>query len=145
MKVAIWLAASVVLVVIVIVVIGWLLPVRHEASVSRTFAHPPEVLYRLIADRDAYQHWWSSDPRIASDVLQATPSRRFVTRITDPEQPFGGTWTFDIVPDGTGCRVTITERGEVYNPVFRFVSRFILGHHATMNSFMNAATQHLNH
>ena len=36
MKVAIWLAASVVLVVIVIVVIGWLLPVRHEASVSRT-------------------------------------------------------------------------------------------------------------
>ena len=143
MKLAIWVGVVLVAVIGVVVVIGWWLPVAHEASVTRTFTQPPDVLYRLIADRNAYQHWWSGDPGIASDVLQATPSRRFATRISDPDQPFGGTWTFDIVPEGTGSRVTITERGEVYNPVFRFVSRFILGHHATMRSFMDAASAHL--
>jgi len=143
MKVLVWIAASLVVMVVLVVVIGWLLPVGHEASVSRVFAQPPEVLYRLIADRDAYPQWWSGDPRIKSDVLQATPSRRFVTRIADPEQPFGGTWTFDIVADGTGSRVTITERGDVYNPVFRLVSRFVLGHHATMNGFLDAAAERL--
>src|SRR5688500_13617192 len=100
MKVLIWIAASLLAVVIVVLVIGWLLPVAHEASVTRTFTQPPDVLYRLIADREAYPQWWSGDPRIRSEVLQATPSRRFVTRITDRDQPFGGSWTFDIAPEG---------------------------------------------
>jgi hypothetical protein len=34
--------------------------------------------------------------------------------------------------------VQITERGEVYNPVFRFVSRFIMGHSATASAFLKA-------
>jgi hypothetical protein len=143
MRVALWVAGSVVVVILLVVVIGWLLPVRHEASVTRTFAHAPDVLYRLIADRDAYTHWWSDDPRILSEVLQATPPRRFVTRIADPDQPFGGTWTFEIAAEGAGSRVTITERGEIYNPVFRFVSRFVIGYRGTMTSFLNAAAARL--
>jgi hypothetical protein len=34
--------------------------------------------------------------------------------------------------------VQITEDGEVYNPVFRFVSRFILGHTRTMDFYLRA-------
>jgi hypothetical protein len=30
----------------------------------------------------------------------------------------------------------ITEDGEVYNPVFRFVSRFVMGHTATMDKYL---------
>jgi hypothetical protein len=34
--------------------------------------------------------------------------------------------------------LTITENGEVYNPLFRFVSRFIIGQTATMDGYIKA-------
>ena len=30
----------------------------------------------------------------------------------------------------------MAEDGEVYNPIFRFVSRFVMGHHATMDRYL---------
>ncbi len=36
-----------------------------------------------------------------------------------------------------GTRVRVTEDGEVYNPLFRFVSRFIMGHTATMDRYLD--------
>jgi hypothetical protein len=67
------------------------------------------------------------------------PPRRMVTRIADPDLPFGGGWTFELEPaDGPqgGTSVRITEDGEVYNPVFRFVSRFVLGHTRSMERYL---------
>ncbi|MGH9420710.1 MAG: hypothetical protein ACRD3J_12105, partial [Thermoanaerobaculia bacterium] len=62
----------------------------------------------------------------------------FVTVITDKGIPFGGSWDYRILPDGTGSRITITENGEVYNPIFRFVSRFVIGHTATLDKYLSA-------
>ena len=59
-----------------------------------------------------------------------------VARIADPSLPFGGTWTYRIVPAAAGSQVTITEDGEVYNPFFRFMSRFVFGHAATIEEFV---------
>ena len=143
MKVAAWIAAPVVAIIVLLTVVGWLLPVGHEASVSRTFAAPADAVYKIIEDRGAYPQWWHDDPGIKSEVVEAMPPRRFATRIVDPEQPFGGNWTFDIVPDGQGSRLTIAERGEVYNPTFRFVSRFVVGHEGTIDSFMDALAERL--
>ena len=39
-----------------------------------------------------------------------------------------------------GSDLTITEDGEVHNVIFRFMSRFVFGHTATMDTFLN----HLN-
>ncbi len=50
--------------------------------------------------------------------------------------PFGGTWTFDIEPAGTGTQLTITEDGIVRNPIFRFVSRFVFGHYKTQETYL---------
>jgi hypothetical protein len=36
--------------------------------------------------------------------------------------------------------VTITERGEVYDPLFRFMSKFVFGHTSTMDSCLAAPT-----
>ena len=58
-----------------------------------------------------------------------------VTRIADPKLPFGGTWTYRLAPAAGGTQVTITEDGEVYNPFFRFMSRFVFGYQATLNEF----------
>ena len=68
--------------------------------------------------------------------------RRFVTRIVG-ETAFGGTWTMEIVPISTGSRLTITERGEIYNPIFRTLARFVFGHTSTMESCLTAARKKL--
>ena len=47
-------------------------------------------------------------------------------------QPVGNTYC----ASGSGTRVSITERGEVYNPIFRFLSRFVFGHTGTMETYL---------
>jgi hypothetical protein len=77
-------------------------------------------------------------------VAEASPPTRFVTKIDDPGQPFGGTWTFEIAPLGDArARLTLTERGEIYNPIFRFMARFVFGYTATLDSFLGAAEKRL--
>ena len=77
-----------------------------------------------------------SDGSIVYETDSVVPGKRLVNRIADPSLPFGGRWTYDLAPDGDGTRLTITENGEVYNPVFRFVSRFIMGHTRTIDQFL---------
>lgn len=63
---------------------------------------------------------------------------KMVTRIIDEALPFGGTWTFEVVPEGTGTRLRLTEDGHVKPALFRFVSR-VIGHDATMKKYLSAA------
>ena len=51
---------------------------------------------------------------------------------------FGGTWTYELTPVGRATLLRITERGEVYNPVFRVMSRFVFGHTATIDAYLAA-------
>jgi hypothetical protein len=61
-----------------------------------------------------------------------------VVKIADPKLPFGGTWTYEVIPSEGGTRLRITERGEVYNPIFRFISHFIIGQTRTMDEYLAA-------
>lgn len=143
----------------VVAVVGWMLPVAHVASGSSVVPQPVEAVFIRIADVAAYPTWWpdvtrvdvllSVDGRsrfrehmstgaIVFETVEAASPRRFVSRIADPDQPFGGTWTFELAPEATGTRVTITERGEVYNPIFRFMSRFVFSQTSTLESCLAA-------
>jgi hypothetical protein len=73
------------------------------------------------------------------------PPRRLIGRIADPSLPFGGSWTYDVVREGAGSRVMITEDGVVRNPVFRFMSRFVFGHHATQEAYLRALGRKFGH
>ena len=42
----------------------------------------------------------------------------------------------ELIPRGDSTTLRITENGEVYNPVFRFVSRFVFGHSATIEKYL---------
>jgi hypothetical protein len=75
---------------------------------------------------------------ITFEQQESIPERRFVARIADTDQGFGGTWTYDIEPATNGSRVTITERGFVTNPLFRFMSRFVFGYHGTQEAYLRA-------
>ena len=120
----------------VIAIVGYVLPVNHEVSRSGDFDHPPETVYALIADLPNYRAWWPENDTTV-EVVEAVPPSRFVTRIVG-ETAFGGTWTMEIVPTVSGSRLMVTERGAVYNPIFRTLAKYVFGHTSTMESFLKA-------
>jgi uncharacterized protein YndB with AHSA1/START domain len=149
--------------VLLIVVIGWSLPVKHQATSEVTINTSPALLYKLITDVERYPDWRSSvkrterlpdsagrtrfreiggDGTILYEVETAEPNRRIVTRIADRSLPFGGTWTYELIPRGDSTMLRITENGEVYNPLFRFVSRFVMGHTRTIDTYLRDVAQH---
>jgi hypothetical protein len=80
---------------------------------------------------------------IPYETVESVPSQRFVTRITDPALPFGGQWSIDLAPLPKGTRVTITERGEIYNPIFRVFAHFVFGYTATIDAYLHALQRRL--
>jgi hypothetical protein len=120
-----------------VAIIGYFLPVAHEVSRSAELPKPPEAVYALVSDLKNYPAWWPEN-EVTVEVVEAVPPRKFVTRIVG-ETAFGGTWTMEIAPTSSGSRLTITERGEVYNPIFRTLARFVFGHAATIESCLAAA------
>ena len=146
-------------VILVVVIIGYLLPQNHVASVSARYAAPPDAIWSSLTDIQAFPQWrpgvvrveplpdengqggWREHQKhdaVSYRVVEADPPRRFVVRIADKNLPYGGTWTYDVAPDGAGTRLTITERGEVYNPIFRCISRFVIGYTGTMEGVLRA-------
>ena len=141
MRWAKWIAVSLVAIVALAALVGSFLPVGHEASRSAEFSRPPQEVFALISDVPNYKQWWpEGETRVA--VVESVPPTRFVTKIVD-ETAFGGTWTMEIVPTPAGARLTITERGEIYNVIFRTLSRFVFGYTGTMESCLTAAQKKL--
>lgn len=140
------------------VAVGALLPVAHTATTDRVVRGPPEAVWAVMTDVESFPSWrpglkrverlepvdglpvWREHASTGSMTLQVTelePGRRMVARIADEGLPFGGTWTYELEAAGGGTRIGITEDGEVYNPFFRFVSRFIIGYEGTMNAYLD--------
>jgi hypothetical protein len=137
--------------------VGSRLPQGHVATKQATVGAPPEVVWAAVTDLDAYPSWRSGVTRIERlpdragratwiehgghgaitfTIDRAEPPRLLVVRIADPALPFGGAWTYEIAPAPEGARLTISENGEVYNPIFRFMSRFVFGHEATIATYL---------
>jgi uncharacterized protein YndB with AHSA1/START domain len=151
--------AAVAGVVLLVVVVGMLLPKEHTARSHATINAPPDSVWRALTDVAAFPAWRDDVSRvemlpsangrkgwreigkhgaITFEESAADPPRRLVARIADPTLPFGGSWTYDVASEAAGSRVTITEDGVVHNPVFRFMSRFVFGHHATQEAYLRA-------
>jgi uncharacterized protein YndB with AHSA1/START domain len=138
---------------------GATLPVEHTASRSATLSSPPDAIWAVISDPGRFPSWrkdvdsvevlpqrngrpaWreiSGGQRMTFEVTESETPSRLVTTIADKGLPFGGSWEYVIAPAASGSRITITEHGEVYNPVFRFVSRYVMGHTKTLDSYLTA-------
>jgi hypothetical protein len=135
------IGVSLIVIVGVIALIGFFLPVDHEASRSAEIPRPPDTVFALFSEPNNYRSWWPG-ASVKSEVVESRPPNRIVTRVVGETQ-FGGTWTIDIVPTSSGSRVTITEHGEIYNVVFRALSKFVFGYSSTMASCLAAAAKQL--
>lgn len=138
--------------------VGALLPVEHRAMREAVYRVPRDTLFAALMDVERFPEWRSGlkriqraaaaegkpryvevsgDGEILYEVAEAVAGRRLVTRIADPKLPFGGTWTYELEDAPAGTLLRITEDGEVYNPLFRFVSRFIISPHRSIDRFLD--------
>jgi uncharacterized protein YndB with AHSA1/START domain len=162
MKIALIVVGALVAAILIVVAIGYSLPVKHVASREATLSAPPDSVFAIITDIDKFPAWRPSVKRIErvspgdatpSDSLQyrehgddgvilysvdeKVAPHRMVTRIADPSLPFGGRWTYELMPTSNGgTTLRITEDGEVYNPLFRFMSKYVFGHYHTMDGYL---------
>lgn len=156
--------AALAVIVALIIGVGAALPKRHIASRQAMLPAPPERVWEALTAIEAYPTWrsdvehvarlgepggrtrWvehSSPGRVTFEFERAEPPRVLIARIADPDLPFGGAWTYEIAPAPGGSTLRITERGEVYNPIFRFMARFVFGHERTMATFLADLQRHL--
>lgn len=135
--------AALVAFVVALALTGYSVPVDHEASRSAEFTRPPADVFALISDVKNYPSWWPEGAETRVAVVESVPPSRFVTKIDEPDAPFGGTWTMEIAETPNGSRLTITERGEIYNPIFRALARFVFGYTSSMESCLEAARRRL--
>ena len=143
MKWLLRLLAALVAFVVSLTLVGYSLPVEHVVSRSAEFDKPPEQVFALVSDLKNYGSWWPEGTETRVSIVESAPPSRFVTKIDEPDAPFGGTWTMEIVPTPNGSRLTITERGEIYNPIFRALARLVFGYESTMEGCLVAAQRRL--
>ena len=154
MKFLLIAVAILVISIIAIVAIGAMLPQRHTATRTAALNATPEQVFALISgsqdwrtDLKSYSFFEENGRRMVREIdkhgqtinyeiVQSQPPTLLKRTIADKQLPFGGSWTWSIQPRSEGCSLTITEDGEVYNPVFRFVSKFLMGHTRTIDNYL---------
>lgn len=137
------------------VVGGMVTPRKHVAGRVLQLQASPETVWEKISNVANYAEWrddvMSVDARTDSNsVLTWTeigsnslsyaavtnePPHRFTSRITDEDLGYSGEWQFVLTPSGSGTRLTITEHGEVPNPVMRFIGS-LMGHAGSIERYM---------
>lgn len=165
MKWVLIVLGALVALVLICLAIGALRPRGHVASSRVDLAAGREAVWAVLADFAGWPAWnsaatgmerkpdregkpvwvvtggWGDMPYVV-DVLE--PPARLVTRIPeDAGIGFSGSWTYELEErEGGGSRLTITERGEVSNPLFRFMMIFS-DNRATQRKFMRDLAGHL--
>ena len=156
-----WMAiviASLVLLALAMALVGSLLPREHTATRKARFRQRQGAVWAVLADplraaswradvtgveklpdqngRPAWREKWKDGKLVVMERTLFEPERKLQTRIANTDLPFGGTWTFELSPQGEECELRITEDGFVSNTLFRFLARFVFGHTGSMDGFL---------
>ena len=167
MRLAIFIVVGVVVGLVLIAgiaaLVGSQLPKAHVVSRSILLRRSPQDVYAVVRDLASAPRWRSDVKQIEVEPQQGgpvyfrevgkhgtinyeltedVPAQRMVTRIRDTDLGYGGQWTYTFTPENGGTRVTIREDGEVSNVLFRFMSRYVFGHTATLDSYLTSLAKH---
>lgn len=151
-----FVALGIVAFVVILAVVGMFLPRGHRASRTVLYQAPPARVFATITDFARFPEWRSGvktvellgdDGRglrfredgangvVTYRVERRVPDSTLVTRIDDPSLPYGGAWTLEVKPAPDGASLTITEDGEIYNPIFRVMSKVIFSPYTTIDTY----------
>jgi uncharacterized protein YndB with AHSA1/START domain len=155
--------AFLVLLVGIVALIGSRLPKTHVAERSIVLRRSPQEVYNLVRDFENAPKWRADVKKVEVEVraggpahfredgangvvnyelVRDVPGEVMVTRILDTDLGYSGQWTYTFASESDGTRVTIREDGEVSNVLFRFMSRYVFGHTATMDSYLKSLAAH---
>lgn len=140
--------------IIIMIFIGRSLPEKHTASITRSFAASPDEVWKVVTNVSEWKSWRkgvkevsmmgadtfkenSSNGEVEYRISNSIPGVSHTSTIITKDLPYGGAWNYVFEKEGSGCKLTITENGEVYNPFFRFMSKYIFGHDGTLKGYMN--------
>lgn len=162
LKIVLGLMAAPLVLALLVVVSGVFLPREHTVSRVIHLKAAPDQVWALItdhakdptwraglletvrlADRHGHPVWedrGTRGQRMAYMTLESTAPTRLVRRIVDQER-FGGTWTYEVTPEGTGTRLRITEEGWVGVP-FRVLAKVVIGESAVMELYEGDVAKH---
>ena len=147
-----------------VALVGVFLPKAHRESRTTEFAVAPSVVFDTIAGFARASEWRPDVTQV--DVLPDDgrgrvirehtgqgvvpyrvevyePPTRLVMRIDDHSLPYAGAWIYELHPEGAGTRLTITEEGEVFDPVFRVMQKFFFSPYATIDRYVEALHKRL--
>ena len=134
---------------------GSRMPANHTASRSLQLQKTPAEVYAVVRNFGEAGAWRSdvkkvewlaadqfrehgSQGAVTYQIVEDVPNRKIVTKIMDVNLGYSGSWEYAMEGAGYGTLVTITERGVVSNPMFRFMSKYIFGHTATIDGYLKA-------
>lgn len=155
------IGSGAVLLVVVAFVVGLLRPAVHEASTRSVLSVPVRDVWAVLSDWEKWPEWqpeireverledrrghtvlmltggWGA---MRAEIVESEAPARMVTEVDGGS--FRGRWTYVLERSGAGTVVSITERGEVGNPLFRAMMIFH-DNHATMMAFHRALAARL--
>ena len=144
--------------------VGSRLPREHAANGERLLPAPPGAVWGVLTDVNAFPTWRGSVQRVEQlpdrdgrpawvehnkrrsltlVTERSEPPRVLTLRIAGADAPFGGTWTYTVEPVPGGSRLTITESGEIDNPLFRFMMRYAFGYDASIREYLSSIERHM--
>jgi uncharacterized protein YndB with AHSA1/START domain len=128
-------------VLFLIALLGCFCPRSYTASRTLESKRAPSEVWNVVSDLSAMPSWhpefakaekqpakegravWRvTDKRgysLQLETLEASPPHKLIQGLADDNGPFSGEWDFTFEPAGDGCKVTLTERGQIPNPFFR--------------------------
>jgi uncharacterized protein YndB with AHSA1/START domain len=136
---------------------GAMLPPQHSVTRTIMLKQPPEAVWQAITDHGKEPEWrhdvvsvtkladrnghalveekYKNGDSMKIETVETQPPTRLVRDVVDNSM-FTGRWTYTLTPIPEGTSISINETGSVPNPVFRFVSRFVIGHTTTVDRYL---------
>ena len=148
---------TMVAVVLALVVGGLATPRAHTVTQSIVVPATPDAVWAVIRDFARYKEWrheleyadlvtdsaeqpqWretTTRGSITFGVTLADPPHRMVARMLDDDAPVSGEWRWQLDAHPAGTMVSLTEHGEVGNPISRFVGTHFIGHTKSIDNYL---------
>jgi uncharacterized protein YndB with AHSA1/START domain len=136
-----------------------MLPPQHSVTRGIALKQPPEAVWAVITDHAKEPQWrnevasvtrladrnghelveekYKNGDSLKVETVESQAPTKLARDVVD-NSIFSGRWTYQLQPRNGGTWLTITEQGKVPNPVFRFVSRFVIGHTTAVDRYLTS-------